>query len=105
MQNSEVNVDYYNSNHPKAEEPSVNITIDRVVSADVYNGFLTTGNPHNIYDQMRFTTSDATVILDTKGNRISLWSIRPGQMVRVTHAIFQTMSIPPQSPAYQVQLL
>jgi len=89
----------------KAEVPSVNVTIDRVVSVDVANSFLLTGNPYDMYDQMRFNISDATVILDQSGNQIPLGAIQPGQLVRVEHANFQTLSIPPQSPAYLVQIL
>ena len=87
------------------EEASVNITTDRVVSVDTNNGFLLTGNPYDMYDQMIFTVSDETVILDQNNNSIPLEAIQPGQMVQVEHAIFQTLSIPPQSPAYRVQVL
>ncbi len=87
------------------EEDEVSITTDRVVSVDVNNGFLLTGNPYDFYDQMIFTISDETVILDRDGNVIPLEEILPGQLVQVEHAIFQTLSIPPQSPAYLVQVL
>ncbi len=87
------------------EEPSVNITTDRVVGVDVNNGFLLTGNPNDMYDQMIFTISDQTVILDQNNNTIPLEEIQPGQLVQVEHAMFQTLSIPPQSPAYRVQVL
>jgi hypothetical protein len=87
------------------EEASVNITTDRVVSVDINNGFLLTGNPYDINDQFVFTISDETVILDQNGNTIPLEDIQPGQLVRVEHAIFQTFSIPPQSPAYLVQVV
>ncbi|HHV13158.1 MAG TPA: hypothetical protein GXX75_23065 [Clostridiales bacterium] len=85
--------------------PSVNVTTDRVVGIDVDHGFLLTGNPNDMYDQMLFTISDQTVILDRDGNPTELEEIQPGQLVRVEHAIFQTASIPPQSPAYFIQLL
>lgn len=87
------------------EETSVNITTDRVVSVDINNGFLLTGNPYDINDQIIFTISDDTVILDQNNNTIQLEAIQPGQLVQVVHAIFQTLSIPPQSPAYRVQVL
>ncbi len=89
----------------RAPELPINVKMDRIVDIDVYNGFLTTGNPNDIYDQMRFTISDSTLLLDQNGNQISIWAFRPGQMVRVEHAAFQTMSIPPQSPAYRIQLI
>lgn len=56
-------------------------------------------------DQFLFTISSDTVILDKNNNIISLNEIQPGQLVRVEHAIFQTLSIPPQSPAYRVQII
>lgn len=87
------------------EEPSVNVAMDRVVSVDTKNGFLTTGNPYDIYDQFIFTISNETLILDQDNDIIPLDAIQPGQLVRVEHAIFQTLSIPPQSPAYRVQVL
>lgn len=86
-------------------EPFFNITTDRVVSVDVNNGFLLTGNPYDINDQFIFNISNETVILDQNNNIIPLEAIQPGQLVRVEHAIFQTLSIPPQSPAYRVQVL
>lgn len=88
-----------------SDEPSVDVTIDRVVNVDVINSFLTTGNPYDIYDQMRFTISETTEILDHNDVNIPLGAIQPGKLVNVEHAMFQTMSIPPQSPAYRVQVL
>lgn len=86
-------------------QPPTSVTTDRVVSVDTRNNFLYTGNPRNINRQMRFYISDSTIILGRNGNQISLRSLRPGQMVRVTHANFQTASIPPQSTAFYVQVL
>lgn len=81
------------------------VTTDRVVSVDVRNDFLITGNPYEMIEQMRFVVSNATVILNQSGNRISLGQIRPGQLVRVEHASFQTLSIPPQTTAFRIQVL
>jgi len=88
-----------------SDEPSVDVTIDRVVNVDVINSFLTTGNPYDIYDQMRFNISETTIILDNNDVNIPLSAIQPGKLVNVEHAMFQTMSIPPQSPAYRIQVL
>lgn len=87
------------------EEPNISVTVDRVVGVDTSNGFLLTGNPYDMYDQKIFNISDTTIILDQNDMPIPLEAIQPGQMVRVEHAIFQTLSIPPQSPAYLVQVL
>lgn len=86
-------------------ESNTTVTIDRVVSVDAVNGVLTTGNSFDISEQISFIISDNTFILDRNGNRIPLGQVKPGQMVLVEHANFQTMSIPPQSPAYLVQEL
>jgi hypothetical protein len=89
----------------RSKAPAVVVTTDRVVSVDVRNSFLFTGNPYEMADQMRFVVSSATVILDWNGNRISLSQLKPGQLVRVEHAAFQTMSIPPQTTAFRIQVL
>jgi hypothetical protein len=48
---------------------------------------------------------NSTEIFDRRGNRIRFRDLRPGQMVRVEHADFMTMSIPPQTTAYIVWVL
>lgn len=89
----------------RAEEPSIKVTKDRVVSIDTENNFLYTGNPNDISDQIRFVITNATIILDQKGNRIRLNSIPPGQLIKIEHAVFQTTSIPPQTTAFRIKLL
>ena len=80
--------------------PSASVTTDRIVSVDV-----NTGNPNNINSQMRFVLPNTATISDRNGNPTSLRFLRPGQLVRVTHATFQTASIPPQTTAFHVQIL
>lgn len=82
-----------------------NITEDFVLSVDTNNNFLYTGNANDIYSQMRFVINDSTRIMDRRGNRIRLRDLRPGQRVRIEHANFQTMSIPPQTTAFVVQII
>jgi len=72
---------------------------------DVNNNFLYTGNPNNVDSQIRFVIPNSTIISDQNGNPIDLDSLQQGQMVRVTHANFQTASIPPQTTAFHVQLI
>ncbi|MFV0241813.1 MAG: hypothetical protein ACK5H4_17465 [Lacrimispora sphenoides] len=85
--------------------PAYRTTTDWIVSVDVANGFLVTGNPDDETDQIRFVVSRATEILDQNNNPIRFSSLQPGQLVRVEHANFQTASIPPQSTAYRIQLV
>jgi hypothetical protein len=80
-------------------------TEGRVMEVNTDYEFFITGNPFDIYSQMRFNVSDSTVIRDRRGRRIRLRDLRPGDFVRVEHAIFQTMSIPPQTTAFEVQVL
>lgn len=81
------------------------VTTDRVVSVDAVNGVLTIGNQFDLSEQISFIISENTIIIGRNGNRISLGQVKPGQMVMVEHANFQTRSIPPQSPAYRVRVL
>lgn len=86
-------------------ESNTTITTDRVVSVDAVNGVLTAGNQFDLSEQISFIISDNTNIIGRNGNRIPLGQVKPGQMVMVEHANFQTRSIPPQSPAYRVKVL
>ncbi len=81
------------------------ITVGRVLRVDLRNRFLYTGSPNDRSTQMRFVITDSTLILDANGNEISLRNLRMGQRVRVEHAISQTLSIPPQTTAYVVQII
>lgn len=82
-----------------------NIVEDRIIEIDTRNNFLITGNPNDIMSQMRFVVDNTTEIYDRRGNRIRLRDLRPGQMVRVEHADFMTMSIPPQTTAFGIWVL
>jgi len=88
-----------------SQNDNINITEDRVLSVDTNNGFFYTGNANDMLSQMRFVVNNETRIMDRRGNRIRLRDLRPGQMVRVEHANFQTASIPPQTTAFTVQVL
>ncbi|WP_326907182.1 hypothetical protein [Sedimentibacter sp. MB31-C6] len=80
-------------------------TEGRVMDVDLVNSFLYTGDPFDIYSQMRFIITDSTNIRDRRGRIIRLRNIRPGDFVRIEHANFMTMSIPPQTTAFDVQVL
>ncbi|MBP6887197.1 MAG: hypothetical protein KBC20_03970 [Oscillospiraceae bacterium] len=66
---------------------------------------LVTGHPSDINRQKRFVVTDDTVIRNRNGRLIPLGALRPGQRVEITHANFQTMSIPPQTTAFRIQVL
>ena len=79
-------------------------TTGRVAMVDPVNEILYTGNPFDINSQTKYLLSNAT-ITDRSGRPISIRALQPGQRVRITHANFQTSSIPPQTTAFHVQLL
>ncbi|MEL7649935.1 MAG: hypothetical protein AAGU76_17780 [Sedimentibacter sp.] len=81
------------------------VTEGMVLDVDLNNRFLYTGNPDDIYSQIRFVITDSTAIRNRRGRRIRLEDLRVGDFVRVVHASFMTMSIPPQTTAYEVQVL
>jgi hypothetical protein len=80
-------------------------TEGRVMEVNPEYEFFMIGNPFDINSQMRFNVSDSTIIRDRRGRRIRLRELRPGDFVRVEHATFMTMSIPPQTTAFEVQVL
>lgn len=80
-------------------------TEGRVIEVDTRNGFLLTGNPFDPMSQIRFVVTDSTTIRDRRGRLIRLRDLRPGDFVRVKHATFMTMSIPPQTTAFEIQVL
>ena len=104
------------SNPPQSQAYSITVVkeneasmIDegRVLTVDFGLDFdyLLTGNANNINSQMRYVISDSTLLRDRRGNRIRLRDIRRGQIVRIERASFQTMSIPPQTNAFTVQII
>lgn len=91
--------------NPFPEPNFPNVVEDRIIEVDTRNNLLLTGNPYDMMSQMRFAVSDMTDIFDRRGNRIMLRDLRPGQMIRVEHADFMTMSIPPQTTAFRIWVL
>lgn len=81
------------------------VTTDRIAFVDTANNFLYTGNPNDINSQTRFVITNDTSITSRNGRPIPLNLLRPGQLVTITHANFQTASIPPQTTAFNIQVL
>ena len=87
------------------ESLSYRITTDRILLVDPDNHFVFTGNPNDETDQMRFVITSSTDIVDEDGNPLTLDDLKPGKMVRIKHASFQTASIPPQTTAFVIEVL
>ena len=86
------------------QEPFV-VSTGRVAFVNAVNRTLTTGSLNNINSQVIYNLSDSAEVVDRNGARIRLNQLRPGDVVRIEHASFQTASIPPQTTAYRVELL
>ena len=84
--------------------PSVSTVSLRVVWIDCSNSQLLAGMPNNISRMTRYNITNSTIILNRNGLPIRLCDLRPGQLVEITHASFQTASIPPQTTAYRIQV-
>ncbi|MDO4272524.1 MAG: hypothetical protein Q4D16_02555 [Eubacteriales bacterium] len=80
-------------------------TTGRIVLIDFDNNFFITEAPKHPHNQIRFNVTNTTVFRNRFGIPMSFSSLQPGQMVKVTHADFMTASIPPQTTAFNVQLL
>lgn len=87
------------------QDHNSHVVVDEVLSVDLKNNFLYTGNSCDLSSQMKFLITHYTTLVNSRGNSIELKDIRPGQIVRVKHASFQTMSIPPQTTAFYVRVL
>ncbi len=85
-------------------ERSTIMTTDRILEVDLENGFLYTGDPNNMADQIRFVINSSTTIQDQSGSPICLNALQSGQMVTVEHSSVQAPSIPPQTTAFRIQL-
>ena len=86
------------------EEPYV-VSSGRVAFVDTRNRTLTTGRANDINSQVIYNVTESTDIFDRNGFRIRLNQIRPGDVVRIEHATFQTASIPPQTTAYRIEII
>lgn len=80
-------------------------TTGRILEVNTRNNFILVLLSQNSPSAIRFNISPDTVILDLFGRRIGLSSLRPGFRVRVEHASFMTLSIPPQTSAFTVQII
>ena len=80
-------------------------TTGQILLIDFDNNYLITSDPNNRNNQTRFNITNTTTFTNRLGFPIRFSSLQPGQMVRITHANFQTASIPPQTTAFNIQQL
>lgn len=85
--------------------PASSVTTGRITMVDFDNNFLITQDPNNRNNQTKFIVTNTTSIRNRFGTPVRFNALQPGQMVRITHANFQTASIPPQTTAFHIQIL
>lgn len=61
-------------------------------------------DPRDIYTYTRLVYSDTTLISDGKCNEISINDLKIGDLVVAYHSNVMTMSIPPQTSAYIIEV-
>ena len=82
-----------------------NTTVGRIINTDSNNFFITVMTNSNLSSVIRYNVASNAVILTPFGRTTGFSSLVPGMRVRVTHAAFMTLSIPPQTTAYRIQIL
>ena len=82
-----------------------NVTVGRIVDVDRQNRSFTTVSDGNISSIMRFNVADNAQIFNVMGRPMNFAGLVPGLRVRVRHAAFMTMSIPPQTTAFEVRVV
>ncbi|MDE7029901.1 MAG: hypothetical protein K2P63_07975 [Lachnospiraceae bacterium] len=88
-------------NRPRSEE----VTVGRIVNVDRRGRSFMTVSDANPASTIRFNLADDAQILNAMGRPMNFSNLVPGLRVRVRHANFMTMSIPPQTTAFEVRVI
>lgn len=84
---------------------SDNVAVGRIVDVNRQNRSFTTISDGNISSAIRFNMAEDAQILNGMGRPMHFANLVPGLRVRVRHAAFMTMSIPPQTTAFEVRII
>ena len=82
-----------------------NVTTGRIVDIDRNNRSFTTISDRDVSSIIRFNVPENARILDRFGRPMNFSRLNSGMRVRVRHADFMTASIPPQTTAFEIQVL
>lgn len=80
------------------------VTQGRILGLDERNQRIVVGDISDPMSVIQFTITPDTIIRNRRGALIELGCLNIGSFVRVEHATFQTMSIPPLSTAFVVEV-
>lgn len=89
------------------QNPNVSdrITIGEIQDIDRRNRSFTTIRGRDTSSIIRFHLAEDAVLLNRQGRPVHFSRFTPGTRVRVRHANFMTASIPPQTTAFEVQMI
>ncbi len=82
-----------------------NVTVGRIVDIDRNNRSFTTISDNKLSSIIRFNVPMNTPIFDIAGRPINFSRLMPGLRVQIRHATFMTASIPPQTTAFEIQVI
>ena len=82
-----------------------NITIGRILEIDRNNRSFTTISDRDLASVIRFQVPENAVILNRAGMPMNFLNLSAGMRVRIRHANFMTASIPPQTTAFEIQVI
>lgn len=82
-----------------------NITFGRILDVNRSNRSFTTVSDRDLSTIIRFNVPENAMIFDRFGKPVNFSRLTPGMRVRVRHADFMTASIPPQTTAFEIQIL
>ncbi|MCC3670854.1 MULTISPECIES: hypothetical protein [Terrisporobacter] len=83
----------------------IGVIVEIMNSNDERYKLITIGeDPKDIYTFTRLVVSEETLILDPKYNEITVKDLNIGDLVVAYHSNVMTMSIPPQTSAYIIEV-
>lgn len=86
-------------------QPMDNIVAGRILDVDQQGRNFTIISDRDFSSIIRFNVPDNVRIMDRFGRSVGFSRLTPGMRVRVRHANFMTASIPPQTTAFEIQIL
>lgn len=81
------------------------VTSGSILDIDRNNRSFTTIRDRDFSSRIRFNVPEDVMIMNRSGRPVGFSSMTPGMRVRVRHANFMTASIPPQTTAFEIQIL
>ena len=82
-----------------------NTTVGTIVNVDRKNRSFSTMNGLDPSTTIRFNVTENARIFTPSGRPVHFENLIPGMRVQVQHANFMTASIPPQTTAFEIQIL